>query len=353
MMSSIAAPLLAVATAVAPGMPQDAQEIKLRAQQARIERQAAVQNYTVDQRSAGSRHLLYYERVPGSNVFRLVPPSEWAAGDSPYSQEDAALMASGMASGLRMLGPALASEIGPNVATLELENMMVEMAGFLDSAAVAAATADDGSGDAFEADFQEAAFASAARLVGRETVDGRDAYLLRAEGSTLEAYTQTTPEGGTFAPESASLWLDAEYYVPLRLRVEGTMSHDGKSSSITIEKLSEDYRWFGDMGTAGILAPRLETMRILGLTGEGMTENERDEMKEAQEELKKVKEQLDALPEAQKQMIMSRMGNQMEQLERMAAGGPGAPIEATIEILDVKVNEGPPDAEDLARVIGQ
>lgn len=352
MMSSIAAPVLALATALAPGMPQDAPEIMLRAQQAKIDREAAVENYTVDQRSAGSRHLLYYERVPGTNAFRLVPPSEWATEGSPYAQEDAALMASGMATGLRMLGPALANEMGPAAGALELNDMMSEMAGFLDSAAVAAASADDGSGDALEADFQMAAFASAARLVGRETVDGRDAYLLRAEGPTLEAYTQTTPEGARFEPTRASLWLDAEYYVPVRLRVEGSMSHGNESSPITIEKFSRDNTFFGDMG-GGVVLPKIQTMRIEGLTGDGMTDKEKAEMRKAQEELRKVKEQLDALPQAQKDMIMSRMGNQMEQLERMASRGSGGAIEATIEILDVKVNEGPPDAEDLARVIGQ
>lgn len=353
MLSSLALPALALLAGSAPTMPQDAQEIMLQAQQAKIERESAVQNYVVDQRSAGSRHLLYYERVSGTNVFRLVPPSEWATEDSPYAQEDAALMASGMATGLRMLGPALASEMGPGAAMLGLDGMMDEMAGFLDSAAVAAATADDGSADALEADFQMAAFASAASLVGRETVDGRDAYLLRAEGPTLEAYAQTTPGGTSFEPTRASLWLDAEYYVPLRLLVEGTMSDGGRSSPLKIEKLSEDYRWYGNMGTAGILTPRLQIMRIEGLTGAGMTEKERAEMLKAQEELRKAKEQLDALPPAQKQMVMSRMGGQMEQLERMASGGSGGAMEATIEIFDVKVNEGPPDAEDLARVLGQ
>ncbi len=352
MMSSIAAPVLALATVLAPGMPQDAQEIMLRAQQAKIEREAAVENYTVDQRSAGNRHLLYYERIPGTNAFRLVPPSEWAAGDSPYAQEDAALMASGMATGLRLLGPALASEMGPGAAVLGLDGMMDEMAGFLDSAAVAAASADDGSGDALEADFQMAAFASAARLVGRETVDGREAYHLRADGPTVQAYAQTTPEGGSFTPRSASLWLDAELHVPLKLRIEGTMSHENESSPITIEKISRDNTFFGDMG-GGIILPKIQTMRIEGLTGAGMTDKEKAEMEKAREELRKVKEQLDALPQAQKDMIMSRMGGQMEQLERMAAGGSGGAMEATIEILDVTVNEGPPDAEDLARVIGQ
>jgi hypothetical protein len=353
MLSSLSLPALALLAGSAPAMPQDAQEIMLQAQQAKIEREAAVQNYTVDQRSAGSRHLVYYERVPGTNVFRLVPPSEWTAEDSPYSQEDAALMASGMATGLRMLAPALASEMGPGAAALELDNMMAEMAGFLDEAALAAANADDGSSAALEAEFQMAAFGSAARLVGRETVDGRDAYLLRADGPTVAAYAQTTPEGGSFTPESASLWLDAEYYVPLRLLVEGTMSDGGRSSPLKIEKRSEDYRWYGDMGAAGILAPKRQTMRIEGLTGAGMTDKERAEMLKAQEELKEAKKQLDALPKAQRDMVMKRMGGQMEQLERMASGGPDAAMEATIEILDVKVNEGPPGAEDLARVLGQ
>ena len=353
MLSSLSLSTLALLAGSATAVPQDAQEIMLQAQQAKIEREAAVQDYTVDQRSAGSRHLLYYERVPGTNVFRLVPPSEWAAEDSPYSQEDAALMATGMATGLRLLGPALASEMGPGAAMLELDNMMREMAGFLDSAAVAAASAGDGSEDALEADFQMAAFASAARVVGRETVDGRDAYLLRAEGPTVAAYAQTSPAGGSFTPETVSLWLDSEYYVPLRLLVEGTMADSGRTSPLRIEKISEDYRWYGDMGTAGILAPKLQTMRIEGLTGEGMTEKEKGEMLKAQEELRKAKEQLDALPPAQKQMVMSRMGGQMEQLERMASGGSDAAMEATIEILDVKVNAGPPDAEDLAGVLGQ
>ena len=352
MLRSLSLSALALLAGSAPAMPQDAQEIMLQAQQAKIEREAAVQNYTVDQRSAGNRHLVYYERVPGTNVFRLVPPSEWTADDNPYSQEDAALMASGMATGLRMLAPALASELGPGAAALGLDNMMAEMAGFLDEAAVAAANADDGSADALEAEYQMAVFGSAARLVGRETVDGRDAYLLRADGPTVAAYAQTTPEGGSFTPESASLWLDAEYYVPLRLLVEGTMSDGGRSSPITIEKISRDNTFFGDMG-GGIVLPKLQTMRIEGLTGAGMTDKERAEMLKAQEELKEAKKQLDALPKAQRDMVMKRMGGQMEQLERMASGGADAAMEATIEILDVMVNQGPPGAEDLAEVLGQ
>ncbi|MFO7588553.1 MAG: hypothetical protein R6X22_10815 [Gemmatimonadota bacterium] len=349
MLSSFAAPALALISALTAGMPQDAQGILMTAREMKVGREAAVQNYTVDQRSAGSRHLLYYERAPGTDVFRIVPPDELAAEESGYTQEEAALMASGMATGLRMLGPALASEMGPGAAALGIDGMMADMAYFLDEAAAASRETDDPTAEAMQDEFEMAAFAAAARYVGRESVDGREAFLLRAEGGTVQAFAQSTPEGGTFTPKTVSLWIDTQYYVPLRLRVEGTMSDGARTSPITIEKIDSGYEFFGGMG-GGVLLPKLQTMRIDGLTGAGMTEKERAEMEKAQAELAKAKAELDKLPKEQKDMIMSRMGKQFEQLESMASGGA---IEATIEILNVKVNEGPPDVEDYAEVIGQ
>jgi hypothetical protein len=349
MLSSFAAPALALISSVATGMPQDAQEILMTAREMKVGREAAVQNYTVDQRSAGSRHLLYYERVEGLDAFRIVPPDELALEESGYTPEQAALMASGMATGLRMMGPALASEMGPGAAALGIDGMMADMVTFLDAAAAASLETDDPAADAMQAEFEMAAFASAAHFVGRESVDGREAFLLRADGGTVQAFAQSTPEGGTFTPKTVSLWIDTQDYVPLRLRVEGTMSDGANTSPITIEKIDSDYELFGGTGN-GVLLPKLQTMRIDGLTGAGMTPKEKAEMEKAREELKKVKEQLDALPEAQRNMIMSRMGNQFEQMERMAEGGA---MEATIEILNVKVNEGPPEPADYREVIGQ
>lgn len=321
---------------------QDAAEILNRAAQVRASQWSFVDDYTVDQTAAGNRVLLYYEKVPGTEAFRMVPLSEIAREEAGYTKEEVALMAEGMAMGMGLVGPAVAAQ-QPGPLGLEILNMTGEMQYFLNAAATAARTEDDNSDDARQAEADRASFAEVARLVGRETVDGAETFHLRADGLEL---VQTTEEGTTFTLESADVYMDAELYLPRRTVFRGTLEADGRSSPLTIETLEQDLRPAGQTG--GLMVPHRRVLRLDGIFGSGLSAEEQAEMEEARRKMAELKEQLAALPPDQQEMIRERLAPQIAQMEQMMSGGA---LEAVVTINEIKVNAGPPSQEDMARVM--
>jgi hypothetical protein len=63
---------------------------------------------------------------------------------------------------------------------------------------------------------------------------------------------------------------------------------------------------------------------------------------ETQAQLREMEEQLAALPPEQRQMMERMMGQQLEQLRQMAAGG-GDMMSIDMKVSDVRVNSGPPN----------
>lgn len=343
MLNTFALPTLLALVSASPSAVQDAGEILATSAEMQAARRLGVDDYTVDQTAfAGTRNLVYYERIPGTELFRMVPLDEIAREGSDVSPEETAQMASGMATGLRMLGPALTSEMPAGSAALGLDNMMGDMVTFLDFTAEASRNVDDGTDDATDNALAMASFAGVAQVLGRETVAGRDAFHLRAEGLDM------TQEGGEFTLESVSLWMDAEEYVPLRLLMEGSLSADGQTRPVTIEKLDQDYQAFGDMGPKVYESTR-QIMRLSGMTGQ-MTPKQQEEIAEAREKMAELQQQLESLSPAQRRMIEGRLGPQMAQMEQLASGGT---IEVVNVVNDIKVNAGPPTARDYGKAVAE
>ena len=126
--------------------------------------------------------------------------------------------------------------------------------------------------------------------MGTEEVANRSAYHLRVEDFTGVELPDSDVD---FEPSGASIWIDTEQYVPLRMLVEGRATVDGTTD-------------------------QLEDMDA----------------------------QLEGLSESQKEMIMGRLAPQIAQLERMARG---EPLTVVTNVVEVRVNEGPPF--DLAEIV--
>jgi hypothetical protein len=184
---------------------------------------------------------------------------------------------------------------------------------------------DDFEDMAQEAVYSIAAFSESAELVGTETVEGRKAYHLVAENLDRKRSIDGAQE---FVLQTINAWIDSEMYVPLKLVMDGTMDTDGTPRPVTIETIERDYR---AVPGSNMYEPYQQVMR---LTGEMADETKR-QMEEAQTHLAKLEKQLAEMPESQRQMMMSMMGEQIEMMRKMAAGE-GIEIITTVRSITVE-----------------
>jgi len=254
-------------------LSEDAQSILDKAHRKQVQRWEGVASYIVDQSMMGNRTAILYERTEvkdaagtSQSAFRMVPQDE-------IQKRQAA------SGGPQTLSPANSKLFAMGTDAQE------EFSGMED-------------------------FAATARLVGKENVDGRDAFHLRADGLKR---TQVT-DGGEFTINSISVWIDAEEYVTLRMQMDGTAKNGNETRKIRIEKLDEDYRAVAD---SNMYEPFRQVMRIGGI----MSAKDQKEMQKAQKEFAKFEKEMQQMPEAQRNMIMKQMGPQMEMMKKMASGG--------------------------------
>lgn len=335
------------ATAVAG----EAQSILEKARAKQIERWEGVNTYRVDQTMAGNRVTMDFQRVetkgPDGRPFVMFEPSQTrvaganAAGTAgqTMSAQDLELFAQGQ----EMVGEGLATNIEDGLAqaglprgllgasgsdptaTFDPRVMMGANAGFLRSAAhgqEAQAGQRDREQRAAAADM--AVFSEKARLIGRENVDGRDAFHLRAEGLN---HTQKS-EGEEFTLQSVSLWIDSSEYVPLRTKMDGIAKSRGETRPITIERHDGNYR---KVQGSRMYEPYRQVMRMSGV----LSPEQQQEVREAQKQMAEMEQQLASMPEGQRQMIMRQMGPQMQMMKSMAAGGG---FEMVTEIHQISIN---------------
>jgi hypothetical protein len=85
---------------------------------------------------------------------------------------------------------------------------------------------------------QMARFIRNARLIGVESIDGRNAYHLQAKD--LGPAQQI--DGGEYKMDTMSIWFDTEHYVSLRMKMDGTLTSEGETRPMTIENIQTDYR---------------------------------------------------------------------------------------------------------------
>ena len=169
---------------------------------------------------------------------------------------------------------------------------------------------DDFDDMAQEAVYSVAAFSESAELVGTETVEGRKAFHLVAEN--LER-TRSFEGQQEFTLQTINIWVDADKYVPLRMVMDGTMQTDGAPQPMTIETIERDYR---TVPGSNMYEPYQQVMR---LTGE-LADETKAQMEEARVQLAEFEKQMAEMPESQRKMMMSMMGDQIEMMRSMAAG---------------------------------
>jgi hypothetical protein len=124
--------------------------------------------------------------------------------------------------------------------------------------------------------------------------------------------------------EKATLWIDRDELVPLKMVYD--QYADG--SGVSVEIVMEDYRTHGGLPVAHRMSMKMEGM-------DQMFSDE--EIAEARQAMREMEEQLEQMPSAQRRMIESQMAGQLEQFEQMIESGS---IGSTImEVTDVRVNE--------------
>ncbi len=319
--------------------PQTAQSILATARTRQIERWNGVNNYTLIQTVQGIETPSYYERmeVNGQPGFRLVPMTEWRRLGSETPQ-DLEAVAGGMADALDLLDQGFAKEIGP-AHNIFMHSMMSDMSAMLRMAQDY--HENDGRADVAAADSGMAAFTSRARLAGRETIDGRDAFRLIAD-KVSDIVLADSGSAAKMTLRELDLWIDAEEYVPLAMKVAGDLQMNGKTTPVELELQQKDYHHVATM-----YQPQHLVMRMSGML-EAMAADpkRRQEMAKARQSMVKVKAQWDAMqPElaklnaSQKQMVEGQMQKSMAQMQQFIDAGT---FESVIDVSLIGINEGPP-----------
>ena len=323
---------------------QDAQSILATVYDMQTERWAEVDNYSVEEHMEGSQLSapVYYEKTMVGELvtFRRVPLNEWMQ-EGTGNEAPPPEMYEAMADASEKMGDAFAEEGGP------LSPMVVDMTN--DAASFYRMAADaERSGAAYAGEIEDAAnvgglaqFGRLARLVGTETVDGREAFVLRVDEMPEAKFEQPEAEA-ILLLDAVTAWIDVEHYVLLGLTFEGQLEVDGKRTPVTIERWPRDYSQVGPL-----YEPERQLVRITGLMEAMATDpKKKKELAKMREEIAKAQKQMDDM-EAQiaeldpqtRQMVEGQVEKFRKQMAMMANEGV---IEAVIESKVIAYNEGPP-----------
>jgi hypothetical protein len=342
-----------------PALAEDAQAILQKVEELQHQRLAGIARYTVDATVMGQRQVTTYERasltVDGGTVevFRPISPGKTGQTGSGPGQTMTPDQLEAFAGAQAMTGGALSDEMDRSMqqaglpkdllgalgagsanrpwASADPRVLMGANARFL-RAAADANRANAAEAASPETDTGFAAFAQQARLAGTEKIDGVAAFRLVADSLDRR---QPLEDGGELAIDTVSLWIDKKMYVPLRLTMQGTLSAQGQTRRIEIEKLHSDYRT-----VAG--SPMYESYRQVMRMGGVMSEKDRKEMQKAQGELARLEKQIAEMPPSQRAMMEKMMGSQLDTVRKMATDGS---MEVVTEVNAILVDTRLPAAD--------
>lgn len=149
------------------------------------------------------------------------------------------------------------------------------------------------------------------QLAGREEVDGRPTYHLQM---TDLGVSQTAEDGVQYDLERAALWIDEEYFVRRKMRLEGQMHAEGQSRDFFMEIVDQDYRNVPD---SHLYEPYRTVMR----TGGATTPEQERELQAAMVQLEEYEKQMASMPASQRAMVERMMGDKIKQARSLATGG--------------------------------
>lgn len=340
MISSLTLSMLAVATLTPASVQQNAQDVISSAQARQAERYTTVDNYTVVRSFGSIETSEYYEKIEvnGQPVFRLVPIIEYqrAQGEDgePLSADQLREIADASEAASKEMDEQMASqggmETGLDMGGLMMDNAMLYRAA---AAGIDEAEAEEwGRKDAAKRMHGMAEFAQRAKLVGTEAIDGRDAYVLRAED--LSDIVMSEPDDDAqYTLQTMTVWIDKEELVMLRMKMDGTLEREGQTRDMTIENLLQDYREAGPLYES-----YRRVMRISGLMGE-MSEKDRKEMEKAKKQMEEMEAQLDDVPASARPMVEGQIKKARAMMDAMMKDGT---METTVDVVRIDVNQGPP-----------
>lgn len=199
-----------------------------------------------------------------------------------------------------------------------------------------AQAAQDPVADAETAIDQMAQAREATEIVGRGTIDGRPAIEMLTDDLNMTQYSE---DGQEFNLNKMTMWVDAERYVPLRMKMDGIMRFEGETREISIERNDLDYQLIE--GCGDMYKPMRSVMRLGGI----MTPEQEAQMREAQAELAGVEEQLAQMPADQREMVMRQMGPQLEMMRNMGTTGA---FEVETRVIGLTCNTTAPNALEIA-----
>lgn len=172
--------------------------------------------------------------------------------------------------------------------------------------------------------------ADRAELAGRTPVDGHETWRVVVtdfEGLDLEAMTPEQAPG-QFRPQRLELFLDADSHAIRRLTMEGKMATDTASRALSLDARFQDYR-----EVEGMLHPFRVSLRVQGMSAAVPP----DELERARRQLDRIRQQLEQLPEEEREKARQAMGGQLEQLRQIVESGD---VETEVVVTDLQVNEG-------------
>jgi len=178
---------------------------------------------------------------------------------------------------------------------------------------------------------------SQTRIIGRRSVDGIDVIELGADDLSV---LQESPDGD-FLMQSVRILVDADRYLPIRFKIDGTLTQGAESRPMTIERIDSHFET--PSGCGELYKPYRSIMKIGGV----LTEEQRAQIAEAEIQLAELDQQMASMPAAQKKMMVEMMGPQIDMIRNMASGGG---IEVVSDIIELRCNN-PPTAEEIATKI--
>jgi len=192
--------------------------------------------------------------------------------------------------------------------------------------------------EAFDGMQDRARIASMTQWVGETIIDGRPAHHLVAS----DLNHRQVSDGVEFTLNTINMWVDANDYVPLRLKMDGILREGGESRPISIERHDQDYRRVPGCGSLN--HPFRTVMTISGM----MTAEQEAQMREAQVQMAEMEKQLQQMPAAQRDMVMRQMGPQMQMMKTMSAGGG---MEVVSNVVELKCNVPMPSPQAMAQAM--
>lgn len=279
----------------AVGVAADAQSILRTALQKQAERWEGVDTYVIVQSSAGFSTSTTMKRTTvkddGGNAYPMFVPSGTAAA-GPDGVPESATRSTWAGIDPRALDES-ANDAGTGVDAQDMADSMNT-------------------------------FIRTAKLVGSDSIDGRDAYHLKSDAIDIVEQMQNEE----LRVETMSMWMDEDRYVPLKMTMQGTISSAGHSRPVQIETLMTDYR-----NVPG--SNMYESYRRVVRMGGVLNDEQKGQMAEARQQLAEFEKQLADMPPSQRQMMESMMGSQLEQFRKMAAGD-GMEFETVVT--EIRVN---------------